>query len=179
MESLCTTGWPYCRPSFIRSFPRCIPFIGRGIHRSPTLLLVSYWHENCTGTRSNLVKGSPMPLPLLVFVSNDLLIRIRLGVASEPFLLTLLGAALFFTGCLIQRLGSQNRPQDQLEPTKRESTLVSTESRIAEPWHSPSATNWEQSFESRGAGSTASTARWITLNPVHISDEKSPALLGQ
>ena len=120
-----------------------------------------------------------MPLPFVIFVSNDLLIRIRIGVASEPFLLTILGAALFFTGCLIQRLGRQNRPQDQLEPTKRESTLARTESRITETSHSPSATNWEQSFESRGAGSTASTARWITLNPVHIPDEKSPALLGQ
>jgi hypothetical protein len=118
-----------------------------------------------------------MPLPLVIFVSNDLLIRIRIGVASEPFLLTILGAALFFTGCLIQRLGRQNRPQ--LEPTKRESTLALTESRITETSYSSSATGWEQSFESRGAGSTASTARWTILNPAHISDEKSPALVGQ
>lgn len=116
-----------------------------------------------------------MPLPLVIFVSNDLLNRIRIGVASEPFILTMLGAALLFTGNLIQRLGRQNRPQDQLEPTKRESTEI----RTTETSHSPSATNWEQSFEARGAGSTASTARWITLDPVHISDEKSPALLSQ
>jgi hypothetical protein len=120
-----------------------------------------------------------MPLPLVIFLSNDLLIRVRIGVGSEPFLLTIVGAALFFTGCLIQRLARQNRPQDQLEPTKRESRLARTESRIAETSYSPSATNWDQSLESRGAGSTASTARWITLNPAHISDQKSPALLGQ
>ncbi len=120
-----------------------------------------------------------MPLPVTMFVSNDLLIRIRSGVASEPFLLTILGAALFFTGCLIQRLGRQNRPHDQLEPTKRESTLARTESRITETSHSPSATNWEQSFGSRGARSTASTARWIPLNPAHNSVDKSAALLGR
>ena len=147
--------------------------------RRPSQLPVSYWHENCTGTKSNLVKGSPMPLPVVMFVSNDLLIRVRIGVASEPFLLTILGAALFFTGCMIQRLGRQHRPQDQLESTKRESTLARTESRITETSHSPSATNWEQSFGFRGARSTASTARWIPLSPAHNSVDKSAALLGR
>ena len=120
-----------------------------------------------------------MPVPGVVLVSNDLLIRMRSGVASEPFLLTILGVALFFTGCLIQRLGRQNRPQDEAEPAKRESGLARTESQITETSYSPNATTWDQSLESRGAGSTASTARWITLNPGHISDEKSPALLHQ
>jgi hypothetical protein len=145
---------------------------------------VSDWNKDCTGTGGNhyqlSVQGLPMPLPYAIFVSNDFLIRFKLELVSEPFLLGMLGIALFFAGSLIHRWGNRNHAHGLPEPTMRESTIArsSLETRLRETSTALTSVILEQSYDSRAAGLTVSAASWITLTSARDSDERSPALLG-